>query len=81
MFDLKDEGLVWPRIWEGELEGRILVEQGGRQGGQSHICCSGCFMGNRREESDTLHFETLHCWGSQTEYVGLQHWQTWKMNI
>lgn len=44
------------RVWEGESERRTVVERGGRWGGQSHICCSGCFMetGGRRATPCTL---------------------------
>lgn len=59
----------------------IVVGQGGRWGGESHICCSGCCMANRREDSDSLHVVALHCWGSQVGFMGLHHWQTSKLSI
>lgn len=63
------------RVWCGQGLGRgVRKKDSGRAGrkvgwAESHLLLW-LFYGNRREESDSLHIETLHFWGAKWNMWG-----------
>lgn len=64
------------RVWSGQDLGRGVRRKDCGKMERKVTFAALAVLGEIGGRRVTLHTETLHFWGSQMEYVGLQHWQT-----